>query len=76
MMCGNAIGEMLPPYIVYKAKGLWEPWTQNGPKNCRYNTSLSGWFDANIFQDWFEKTLIHHLKKKPGKKVVIGDNLS
>ncbi|CAI6374178.1 unnamed protein product [Macrosiphum euphorbiae] len=76
MMCGNAKGEILPPYVVYKAKGLWEPWTQNGPKNCRYNTSPSGWFDANIFQDWFEKTLLRHLKKNPGKKVVIGDNLS
>lgn len=77
MMCGNAIGEILPPYVVYKAKDLWENWTLHGPKGCRYNATISGWFDAHIiFTDWFNKTLLRHPKKKPGKKVIIGDNLS
>jgi len=76
MMCGNAAGQLLPPYVVYKAKGLWQPWTEGGPTGCRYNASPSGWFDASIFCDWFDKVLIRNLKKTPGKKVVIGDNLS
>lgn len=76
MMCGNAAGDMLPPYVVYKAKNLWQPWTENGPKGCRYNATPSGWFDSSTFTDWFEKSLLRHLKKSPGKKVVIGDNLS
>lgn len=76
MMCGNAAGDILPPYVVYKAKHLWQPWTENGPKGCRYNATKSGWFDSNTFTDWFDKSLLRHLKKIPGKKVVIGDNLS
>lgn len=76
MMCGNAAGHFLPPYVVYKAKGLWQPWTEGGPIGCRYNVSPSGWFDASIFCDWFDTILIRNLKKTPGKKVVIGDNLS
>jgi len=64
MICANAVGEMLPPYIVYKAKGLCENWTLNGPKGCRYNASTSGWFDSHIFSDWFDKTSLSHLKKK------------
>lgn len=76
MMCGNAMGDMLPPYVVYKAKSLWQPWTENGPKGCRYNATQSGWFDSNTFTDWFEKSLLRHLKRSQGKKVVIGDNLS
>ncbi|XP_060860227.1 uncharacterized protein LOC132937424 [Metopolophium dirhodum] len=76
MICGNAVVDILPPYVVYKAKGLWENWTEHGPKGCRYNATTSGWFDANIFTDWFNITLLRHLKKKTGKKVVIGDNLS
>lgn len=55
---------------------MWENWIQQGPKGCRYNSTTTGWFDANVFSDWFDKILVRHLKKKPGKKVVIGDNLS
>lgn len=36
----------------------------------------SGWFDAGTFEDWFMTTLLPRLKKLPGVKVVIGDNLS
>lgn len=76
MMCGNAAGDLIPPYVVYKAKNLWQPWTENGPKGCRYNATPSGWFDSNTFTGWFDKSLVRHLRKTPGKKVVIGDNLS
>lgn len=76
MMCGNAAGQLLPPYVVYKAKGLWQPWTDGGPTGCRYNASTSEWFDASLFCNWFDKVLIQNLKKTPGKKVVIGENLS
>lgn len=61
--------------MVYKVKGLWQPWTEGGPIGCRYNASPSGWFDSNIFCDWFDK-ILRNLKKIPGKKVVIGDNYS
>jgi len=64
MICGNAVGEILPPYVVYKAKGLWENLTEHGPEGCRYNATTSGWFGANIFTDWFNNTLLRHLKKK------------
>lgn len=76
MMCGNAAGKLLPHYVVYKAKGLWQPWTEGGPIGCRYNTSSSGWFDSSIFCFWFDKILLRNLKKTPGKKVVMGGNLS
>lgn len=53
MFCGNAVGELLPPYVVYKSKQLQCTWTERGPKDTRYNNSPSGWFDMNIFNDWF-----------------------
>lgn len=76
MFCGNAVGELLPPYIVYKSDCLWDLWTENGPPGCRYNRSKSGWFDAAIFEDWFISLFLPHLKKQHGKKVIICDNLS
>lgn len=76
MMCGNAVGEVLPPYVVYKAGKMWESWRENGPRGTRYNCSSSGWFDKDIFYDWFRSLLIPHVKHKPEKKILIGDNLS
>ncbi|KAB0803063.1 hypothetical protein PPYR_00033 [Photinus pyralis] len=76
MYCGNAAGEILPPYIVYRATNLYDSWTQGGPQGARYNRSKSGWFEGAIFEDWFEFLLLPRLKKLEGVKVAIGDNLS
>lgn len=76
MMCGNAAGEILPPYVNYRAEHLWDTWTIGGPPNTRYNRSKSGWFDGNSFEDWFFTTLLPALRRKEGKKIIIGDNLS
>ena len=76
MMAGNAAGELAPPYVVYKADHLYTTWMENGPAGTRYNRSKSGWFDSFCFQDWFKNHMFGILMKKPGKKVLIGDNLS
>ena len=76
MYCGSAAGRVLPPYIVYKAEHLWSTWTEGGPPGVRYNRSRSGWFDTCCFIDWFEVHFLPEVKTLPGKKVLIGDNLS
>lgn len=76
MIAGSAAGELLPPYVVYKSKHLWDTWTENGPPGTRYGNTASGWFESQTFSDWFTTLLLPRLKKIPGKKVVIGDNLS
>lgn len=58
MMCGNAAGEMLSPYVVYKAEHLWDTWTEGGPEGCRYDRTKSGWFDMATFEDWFFSCLL------------------
>ncbi|CAM1312261.1 Uncharacterised protein g5927 [Pycnogonum litorale] len=75
MFCGNAVGEYLPPMVVYKSKNLYAEWTQGGPTGALYNHSASGWFDSSTFEEWF-KLFLEHAKDKPGKKVLIGDNLA
>jgi len=76
MFCGNAAGEVLPPYVVYKAESLWSTWMEHGPPHTRYNRSKSGWFDSTCFEDWFMSMLLPRLKKTEGRHIVIGDNLS
>ncbi|KAJ4441325.1 hypothetical protein ANN_11180 [Periplaneta americana] len=51
MICGNAAGDVLPPYVNYKSEHLWTTWTEGGPAHTRYNSSHSGWFDTNSFED-------------------------
>lgn len=75
MFCGSAAGELLPPYVVYKGKNCYESWCQGGPKGAKYVSSLSGWFDTFCFTDWFHMWL-NHVRRMPGKKLLLGDNLS
>lgn len=76
MFCANAAGESLPPYIIYKAEHLWNTWTEGGPVGARYNRTRHGWIDLPTFEEWFTSHLLPELKKREGKKVVIGDNLT
>ena len=53
MISGNAAGEILPPFVVYKATNLWSTWCVGGPKGARYFSTKSGWFDGVAFEEWF-----------------------
>ncbi|XP_047142863.1 uncharacterized protein LOC124817109 [Hydra vulgaris] len=69
MICVNTNGELLPPYVVYKAESLWNTWMEYGPPKARCNRSKSGWFDSTCL-------LLPRLKKAQRRSVIIGDNVS
>lgn len=75
MFCGSASGVILPPYVIYKAKYMYDVWMLNGPAGAVYAVSPSGWIDQVLFIDWFKKICLPYLKTLPGKKILIGDNL-
>lgn len=76
MFCVSASGQVLPPYTVYKSVHLYPTWVEGGVKDARYNRNISGWFDMNIFEDWFSTLFIAYIKNLEGPKVLIGDNLA
>ncbi|XP_065650607.1 uncharacterized protein LOC136078741 [Hydra vulgaris] len=76
MISGNAAGEVLPPFVVYKAVNLWSTWCEGGPKGVRYFNIKSGWFDGAAFEECFFSIVLPSLKKKLGVKVLLGVNLS
>jgi hypothetical protein len=51
--CGNANGDQIPPYILYKAQHLYHIWTLNGPTGSMYGVSPSGWMEKPNFYSWF-----------------------
>lgn len=63
MFCGNAAGQSIPPYVIYKSEHLWSTWAENGPVGTRYNRSKNGWIDMAIFEEWFTTHLLPVLKK-------------
>ncbi|XP_033102406.1 jerky protein homolog-like [Anneissia japonica] len=76
MMCGNAAGTLLPPFVVYKAQNLYENWVARGPAGVKYAATKSGWFDMETFERWFFEIFIPHTADKPGVKVLVRDNLA
>ncbi len=76
MIAGNVSGEMVPPMVVYKALNIYSSWYERGPKGALYSCSKSGWFDSYQFEKWFFELLLPILKRKVGKKMLIGDSLS
>lgn len=78
MFSGTASGKLLPPYVCYKAEHLYDTWMTGGPNNCRYNRSKNGWFNSEIFEDWFNTIALPFFKKAPleSPKLLIGDNLA
>lgn len=78
MFSGSAAGDLLPPYIVYRAEHLYDSWTSGGPTGARYNRSKNSWFNMAIFEDWFNTIVIPYFRKfdDDEPKVIIGDNLA
>lgn len=76
MFCGSASGDFMPPFVVYKAANTYESWKQGGPKGAKYSCSKSGWFDGAKFEEWFFEVALKTLKRKVGRKLLVGDNLS
>ncbi|KAI8764075.1 CAunnamed protein product [Biomphalaria glabrata] len=76
MFAGSAAGEFLPPYVIYKSEHLWHSWCEGGPPGTRYGRSKSGWMDSVNFEEWFLTIAVPWARRKLGRKVVIGDNLS
>ena len=76
MFAGNAVGDYLPPMVVYKAQNLYSSWTEGGPLNAVYDVTKSGWFDSRTFEKWlFELFLFFSPTAYPGVTVLTEDNL-
>jgi len=76
MFCGSATGVLLPPYVVYKSNNCYEGWTKGGPKGTIYSATPSGWFESFTFGDFIKKGFLAHVRRQPGRKLILCDNLS
>lgn len=78
MFAITASGTSLPTFVVYKAQRVQDAWKDGGPLSTKYSCSKSGWFDSEIFVDWFKRVVLPWAARRgrDATKVVIGDNLA
>ena len=75
--CGNAEGEFLPPYCIYKSISvIMDSWVRGTPPGTKFSRTKSGWFDEGTFKCFFNDILLPRIKKQEGAHAMIGDNLS
>ncbi len=53
LFAGNTAGESLAPLVVYQGKNMYESWTFDGPENCQFACTESGWMSDTVLEDWF-----------------------
>ena len=58
--CVNAIGQAIPPYVIYNAKILNPEWMKDGPPGTKYARSENGWIDTDLFELWFNNHFLTH----------------
>ncbi|CAF3400848.1 unnamed protein product [Rotaria socialis] len=54
LICGNAAGDILPPFVIYASKNLNPQWTVGGPPGSKFASSESGWITKSLFVQWFK----------------------
>ena len=71
--CVNAIGQAIPPYVIYNAKTLNPEWMKDGPPGTKYARSENGWIDTDLFEHWFNNHfLTHAVSSRPLLQILDG----
>ena len=55
--CGNAIGQSIPPMVIFEGKYLNLKWTKGEVPGTYYGTSGKGWTDQELFRHWLKDHL-------------------
>ena len=58
--CGNAVGQPMPPFIIFDASKLNSLWTRGEIPGTRYGLSGRGWVDQELFQGWLVEHFLQH----------------
>ena len=59
--CINAIGQALPPFVIFDAKNLNLEWTTGEVPGTTYGLSDSGWMDMRLFKEWLVQHFLRHV---------------
>ena len=67
--CVNAIGQAIPPFVIYDAKTLHPMWMKGGAPGTAYACNPKGCMDTELFKTWLQD---HFLKYAvPGRPLLL-----
>ena len=67
--CGNAVGQSIPPMVIFEGKYLNHQWTVGEVSGTYYGMSGKGWTDQELFMHWLKE---HFLKYAvPGRPLLL-----
>jgi len=58
--CVSAVGHVIPPFVIFDAKGLNYQWTVGEVVGIRYKLSSNGWVDTVLFKTWLKDHLLKY----------------
>ena len=67
--CANAVGQAIPPMIIFDAKNLNHAWTKDEVPGTRYGLSDNGWINTDLFEGWLSEHLIQYAV--PGRPLLL-----
>jgi len=63
LVCSNAAGEYLLPYVLFKGTGrqLYHSWMAGAPEGTCFNVTPSGWMEDYAFEEWIIEVFLKFL---------------
>lgn len=61
LMAASALGDKVPPLIIFKGKNMWDQWhapENTGYPGTTYAATSNGWMEATVFENYFEKAFL------------------
>ena len=64
--CGNAVGQIIPPTIIFEAKKVNHAWSSGELPGTTYGCSDKGWTTTDLFESWLsDHFLCHAVSARP-----------
>ena len=78
LFCGNAQGQYLPPYVIFKGRGTnySASWIAGAPEGTTFNVTPSGWMEDYAMQTWFKTIFLKHIEDKEKPIILFFDGHS
>ena len=58
--CGNTIGQVMPPVVIFDAKNLNHHWTADEIPGTKYGLSEKGWITNELFEGCLVEHFLEH----------------
>ena len=61
----SALGETIPPYVIFKGERISKEVRCDVVPGTEYRSSPSGWSNSGLFLDFFKNHFVHHVTTRP-----------